>query len=460
MNIQKKEGFCPYDSNNGFVELVGPIQTLDLKDITVNSYPLSISFAPKTTIPSLIGNRIDESIENTCTYREEKFSLADIQICNNTHKGYNLPGVNEKPVAELILTFFSKKSEISGILLCLPIYDSGKVSHDTYLSQLIDIDIPSCTYNNNIGSEYIGNDYNNIQNSTLNNCIKSCCGDPNCLAYTFKKGTCYLKKDIPSIKKTNDTDIISGTINHSELSKPLCTDNKKKQNKKDTVANLQTLFYEDEKDISQTSIAYKTCIETINNNRTPSYKTLYVVVFPNGIHLTQQVYQQLLIQIGGSLKNYMLPPVITNGEQTLKSYNFDDNGNKKPITLSKEGHVYRTPVSSCTDEFKQKFEYFQLPPRLPTIKFQSDICPYYKTTEYKCVPFNQLKDLSGNYVIQGNKTLDTILYEKQQIQQADIKIQSGTITTEKIEGIVAGVLGFSIAALLAIKIGSWLSKNA
>jgi hypothetical protein len=32
------------------------------------------------------------------------------------------------------------------------------------------------------------------------------------------------------------------------------------------------------------------------------------------------------------------------------------------------------------------------------------------------MPFNQLKDLSGAYVVPGNKTLDTILYEQQQAQ--------------------------------------------
>jgi len=61
--------YCPPDVNTGFIQLVGPIQQADLNNITVKSYPLSISFAPRTTVPTLMGNRIDESTENTCTYR-------------------------------------------------------------------------------------------------------------------------------------------------------------------------------------------------------------------------------------------------------------------------------------------------------------------------------------------------------------------------------------------------------
>ena len=97
--------FCPSDVNTGFIDLVGPISQQDLNTITVKSYPLSLSFKPRTTPPSLIGNRIDESTENTCSYRGNKFSLVDVQICNVVSKGYNLPGKTSKSVAELVLSF-------------------------------------------------------------------------------------------------------------------------------------------------------------------------------------------------------------------------------------------------------------------------------------------------------------------------------------------------------------------
>ena len=91
--------YCPSDVNTGFIELVGPIQQQDLTNISIKSYPLSISFAPRTTIPSLIGNRIDESTENTCTFKGQRFSLVDVQICSITNKGYILPGNTSRPVA-------------------------------------------------------------------------------------------------------------------------------------------------------------------------------------------------------------------------------------------------------------------------------------------------------------------------------------------------------------------------
>ena len=478
--------FCPSDVNTGFIQLVGPILPQDLTSITVKSYPLSISFAPRTTIPTLIGNRLDESTENTCTYRGQRFSLVDVQICSVTNQGYTLPGIVEKPVAELILSFSANSqaqdlASLSGLLMCVPIYDSGSPSHGSYLNQLIDPTFPACDYTHLTGSEYQGGDYQQIPNSSLSTCIKTCCGDVNCLAYTYKTGTCYLKNSIPSISKTNDTSMVSGTINHNSgkgkggsCAVPNCPipkcngkHDKNKPEKKSGVPNLQTIFYEWDGDTSQTSFAYKTCFETLDANNNPTSRSLYITVFPNGIHLTQSGYQQLLVQLNSNLSPYMIPPAIRGGDATLRSYKFDDDGNKVPTITSKDGIIYSTPLSSCTDEFRHRFEYFTLPPRLPasvSSSFNSEQCPYYKTTQYKCMPFNQLTDLSGNYVIPGNKTLDTLLYEKQQAQQkenaGDMPSTTNTLTTEQIEGIVAGVAGVGIAVVLAIYVGSKISKYA
>ncbi len=232
--------------------------------------------------------------------------------------------------------------------------------------------------------------------------------------------------------------------------------------------NLESIFYEWENDTSQTSLAYKTCFETIDANNNPTSKSLYIVVFPNGIHLSQAGYQQLLIQLNANLPPYMIPPAIRGGDATLRSYKFDDEGNKVPTITSQDGIIYHTPISSCTDEFRHRFEFFTFPPRLPnsvSAKFNSEQCPYYKTTQYKCVPFNQLADLSGNYVIPGNKTLDTILYERQQAQlkenAGDIGASgSNVLTTEQMEGIVAGVAGIAIAAIIYLKLSSWISNHA
>ncbi len=475
--------FCPSDVNTGFIELVGPILQQDSNAVTVKSYPLSISFSPRTTIPTLIGNRIDESTENTCTYRGKRFSLVDVQICSVTNKGYKLPGNTSEPVAELIISFSANQSasdlaELSGILLCLPIYDSGAPSHDDYLNQLIEQTGPSCSYTTISSSDYTGGDYKNIPSSNLSQCIKSCCDDANCLAYTFANGTCYLKNSIPNLRKLDDPSFTTGTINRNQLNKNFCTvpscskrncngkHDKQKENKS-VVPNIETLFYAWDGDTTQTSIAYKTCFETLDSNNTPNSKSLYVVVFPNGIHLTQAGYQQLLLQLNGNLPSYMIPPAIRGGDITLRSYTFDDDGNKVPTITSKDGIIYSTPLTSCTDEFRHRFEYFTVPPRLPTsssAKFNSEQCPYYKTTEYKCMPFNQLKDLSGQYVIPGNKTLDTILYEKEQAQLLEnkegIPNNPNALTTDQIETYVAAFAGMAIATLIAVKVGSWISNHA
>ena len=472
--------FCPSDVNTGFIQLVGPILQQDLNSITVKSYPLSISFAPRTTIPTLVGNRIDESTENTCTFRGQRFSLVDVQICSVANQGYTLPGQTDKPVAELILSFSANSpaqdlSGLSGILMCVPIYDSGAPSHSAYLEQIIDPSIPSCDYTHLVGSDYEGGDYQQLPNSSLSSCVKSCCGDVNCLAYTYKTGTCYLKNSIPSMTKTNDTSMVSGTVNHNAqnaatTAQPTCAPSKKKNgagsDKKAGVPNLESIFYEWDGDTSQTSLAYKTCFETLDSNSQPTSRSLYIVAFPNGIHLTQAAYQQLLLQMNGNLPSYMIPPAIRGGDATLRSYRFDDDGNKVPTISSQDGIIYSTPLSSCTDEFRNRFEYFTLPPRQPksAAKFNSEQCPYYKTTQYKCVPFNQLTDLSGNYVIPGNKTLDTILYEKQQAQKkenvGDIPSTTDTLSTADIEkniGIAIGVIGAGVVFMFA---AHWIVKNA
>jgi hypothetical protein len=271
--------------------------------------------------------------------------------------------------------------------------------------------------------------------------------------------------------------MVTGTVNHnvanSSCPVPNCPKvncngkHDKNKDKKSGVPTLESIFYGWDGDTSQSSIAYKTCFETIDNNNNPASKSLYVVVFPNGIHLSQSSYQQLLIQLNGILTPYMIPPAIRGGDSTLRSYKFDDEGNKVPTITSQDGIIYSTPISSCTDDFKHRFEYFTLPPRLPSsvsARYNSDQCPYYKTTEYKCMPFNQLKDLSGAYVVPGNKTLDTILYEQQQAQLLEnagsMLSTTNTMTTEQIEGIIAGVAGVAIAAILALKIGSWISNHA
>lgn len=456
-------GYCPLDVNTGIIELVGPINHTELQSIENRGSPFSISFAPRTTVPSLIGNRIEETSENTITIKGDRYSLVDVQICSSLHKGYILPFMNEAPIAELILSFTPKTipsslQQLSGALLCIPIYDTGFPNHNQYLSQLIHSDAPSCNYTNQPGSDYKGGDYQNLQNTSLLKCINSCCNDPKCMAYTHTSGNCYLKNSIPNLVKTGDNSMNAGTVNHSQPGST-CSINKDKENK---VANLQTIFYDWENDESQSSLTYKTCFETFDVNNNPSSRSLYVAVFPNGIHLSQQEFQLLLLQLGGSLQSFQCPPALRNAENTLSAYNFNNEGQKIPSRVSSDGLLYRTPLSSVSKDFTERFEYFTKPPRL-SHKFDSNACPYYKTEQYKCVPFNQLKDLSGNYVIPGNTTLESILREKRdkhsEHDKHKDKEKHKKLTTKQIEDTFAIVAGAGGALLLLIFLGSLLSKS-
>jgi len=374
--------FCSSSSNSGFMEIIGPIKQQDINE--VNEYPLSIAFAPKSTIPCLLKNIIDENNGNTCTYKGRRYNLVNVQVCRVVNKGYILPGQNNIPKAELILSFSANTGEekISGILLCVPIYDTGAPNHDTYLNQIIEQDQQNCN----------------------------------------------------------------------------------KEIKKSAIPTLESIFYGWDRDTTQTSIAYKTCFELMSND-TPSSKELYVVVFPNGITLTSARYQKLvsLIKINGDIPMYFIPPVIRNGEPTLSSYTTNSSGDKVLENKSSIGNIYTTSISSCDDEFKHKFVFYTRPPRSSSkaaAAWNSEQCPYYKTSEYKCVPFNQVKDLSGNLVVPGNKTLDTILNEKKEAKSNNnVSISTKAISTEQIVEIIAGVGGIAILAIIGLKVGSIISNS-
>jgi hypothetical protein len=65
-------------------------------------------------------------------------------------------------------------------------------------------------------------------------------------------------------------------------------------------------------------------------------------------------------------------------------------------------------ISVVSEEFVHKIQFFSHPPQL-TADFNTKTCPYYRTTEYKCVPFDQLRDLSGNTVMPSGVSLDKVL---------------------------------------------------
>ena len=96
------------DVLSGFIQLMGPILQQDANQIINKSHPLSISFSPRSTPPTLQGNKIIDATDmntNTCIYKGNTFTMQDVQICSVMNKGYILPGQTGEPVAELIISY-------------------------------------------------------------------------------------------------------------------------------------------------------------------------------------------------------------------------------------------------------------------------------------------------------------------------------------------------------------------
>ena len=370
--------FCPANANTGLIQLVGPIAASDLKGMTNAQAPLSIKFEPRSTPPSLSGNRIVESSANTCTYNAQKFALESVQIVSSVHTGYNLPGNTDTPVAELILSFVAKSPpssnlQLAGLLMCLPIYESSSTSYDAYLNQIFE-------------------------------------NDPT---------------------KPNN-------------------------------ASLESLFHSSTTETTQTSLGYRTCFETSDKQGNIESRSIYVLVFPHGIHLASASYRMPK----SSLLPYQLPSGLRGNNATVRSYTIDDNGRKEVKQIDDSGAMYTMPISSCSDEFKNgQFEYFTLPPKLASSNMGSSntvpsgTCPTVK--QYKCMPFDQLRDVQGDYVqMSDGKCLDDIIQHGQTPTSSTTKKTSDGLSVEAIEEIIGGAIAGALGLIAVIwAVGKFSKSN-
>lgn len=448
--------FCSAGGNTGIVNFAGPIQPSELDKITVTTYfPLTFAFATRTTPPILISrNHIEETMTHSCFLNGKRYNLVDIQVCAPLHKGYKLPGETQVPVAECILSFTPSDPDAqtqSGILLCLPIYESNTPSYDSYLEQIVTDTEIACGYENQIGKTYEGSDQKTLKDSSLRKCVKACCDDAQCLAYTFGGGTCHIKHTIPNLLSAENNNTVSGKIRRDT---PKSCSSPSGSNPNALVASLETLLYRKDGSTTHSVIAYKTCFETISEKRRQDGKkvdaqthSLYIMVFPNGIRMRPASYQQLVLRANGALPSYEIPLSIRAWEPTILRYRMS-NGTKNPTELSSSGQIYSTTVSTCTEEFHDRFEYMFLPPRsdtrAPTSASSSgdtqDSCRRLTTEQYKCVPFHEGTDLSDNVVIPGGTTLADVLNKQKKGKENKDEISEG-LTPGEIEGIVGGSIG-------------------
>lgn len=370
--------FCPSNVSTGLVQIMGPIQQSDLNSITTAKAPISISFG--SSVPSMDGNHIlvdSSATQTSCRHAGKRFGLIDIQICPLVHKGYHLPGMTGEPIAEMILSFkFNTPPlncrEMSGVLMCFPIYASGSNHHDEYLM--------------------------------------------------------YARSP-------------------QATSPP---------------PSIQTLFYKDKSDSSQTSLAYTTCFETINSNGFADSKGLYVIVFPRGISNTS------FTSLSSIIKPYMVPIPIKGTDPTVIKYTFDDEGNKKSTATSTDGFLYVTQITSCSEEFKNFTQHFTVPPGLPSSSDGSShpSSNLYRPAQYKCVPFDQLRDMSGKYVKLGSKSMEQVMSEQ---QKATLAVQnesasSGTPvdsdSTELILEIVGTGVGVILVSFVIYQVWQWKNESS
>lgn len=208
-----------------------------------------------------------------------------------------------------------------------------------------------------------------------------------------------------------------------------------------TLPSLSSLFYTSSKDTSQVSLSYKTCVE-VKEAQTFSTKSLAVFVFPHGIHIASNVLQPFLAQ--QTLQNFRLPPLIRGDKATAKSYRFN-NGVKEITETSSEGVLYTTTINSCNDEFKSKIQYFVRPPPIPSVTSSSSTATPLTTSQYKCVPFDKLKNVEAGERV--NMTLKDAINTQERFKIGQDATRTAGLSSEQMEGIIAGsILGVGVIA--------------
>ena len=373
--------YCPPGTLSGIVQLTGPISQPILSKIAINDAPpLQLSIGPRGAPPSLVSNNIDDTINNSCIYKNKKYDIINIQLCLPQHTGYKLPSITNEPSAEMIITCHNPSANPEIILLCVPIYNTGTASNDKYMRTVL---------------------------------------------------------------HHNNTEIATTT-----LESVLRYENYSDKNDR-VIANTQPSF------------GYRTCFQTQVDTRTTKPYSTYVLVLPNGIYLLNSDYTR----ISSSLIKYKVPSTITNNRPIILSYTFNE-GRLNTITtspeISQQSMMYTTQISTSSDDFQNKFEYFMK--NITSVQSKKQTRRF-TTSQYKCIPFNREENLileNGNiYVTPGEKNtpLQTILDENKKKQdEEDAKNNNVMTQVDKLgTNIAVGIV--SAGGILCI-IGIAYAMNA
>lgn len=232
-------------------------------------------------------------------------------------------------------------------------------------------------------------------------------------------------------------------------------------------ASIQTLFFDNEKDTLATSFSYQTCIELIGTGEGQGSVNSFsarVFVFPMGAALSPQDAANLADvfakQSGGVLPPYQLPVGFRGTAQTMLSFQVNEEGEKIPTELSDVGQISVMPISPVSDTFKNTVQFFRKPPVISG-GFSDKQCPYYTTTQYKCVPFSALSDLSGNQVVMNGQSLAQVIQQQNSVIGQGIFSMGGAKTLIIVIAVIVGVgmLGLLILPLIGSLLAKWTATD-
>lgn len=204
-----------------------------------------------------------------------------------------------------------------------------------------------------------------------------------------------------------------------------------------TLPSLSSLFYSSERDNSQVSLSYKTCVEVQDGARRFSTRSLAVFVFPHGIHIASNVLQPFLAQ--QSLQSFRLPSLIRDGKATASNYHFNE-GVKEITETSSDGVLYTTSMNSCNDEFKSRIQYFTRPPPIPSVSPSSVTKKALTTSQYKCVPFDKLQHVSAGDIVDTGVPLKRVIDTQENFKKIQDTSRVTGFSSEQMEGIIAGTI--------------------
>jgi hypothetical protein len=179
------------------------------------------------------------------------------------------------------------------------------------------------------------------------------------------------------------------------------------------VANLQTLFLAAEGDNRQVCLNYVYCENGLNRN---------VFVFPRGIQMPATNWSRIM--------------------------NIAEKLGDLSITAGS--------VLVCSTDFRNRFQYYTRGVGLIG-RFDSGSCPAYnyKTKQYKCVPFDRIRNLDGDTVVfKGAKTLQDTLNEQDAAKKKAMRQVEGEQSGMSAGAIAAIVAGTLVGGIALVYIGS------